>query len=448
MGVVGTVRRYTAEMGPAWVAGAIAAGPATMASLLTAGARFDYALLWIAVLSAVLGATSQYLAMRLGVLTGEGIVAVVEEYLGSGWAWLLVIDTVLASGLAQLVIMKTVAGVSATVAGDALGTAANPTLWAVFWAVVLAVGLVGGGYRIAEFGAKLLVSLAVVAFVASLFVVPIDVGAAASGLVPRIPAGLDGAVVAAGILGGAVHVTLITMHSYNLKARGWTRENYGLATFDVGASMLVAFGVYSLAIFLVAASVLSDPSLGTVGAAAALEPVAGANAKWLFLAGLLGAAVSTLGANAVVAPYLLADKLGWETDVSDSRYRAALLVTTLAGVGGVLVGGNVFSLLTATLAFGLVGTPFALALVLYLLNSEAVPEPNPTLANVGGVVLIAITTVVAASSLREQVASGVDAVTGFVLLFAAVLGAATLALLGLTVRERLRGEPAPASAAD
>ncbi|MFC7156949.1 NRAMP family divalent metal transporter [Halomarina halobia] len=442
------VESYVARMGPAWLAGAIAAGPATMASLVTAGAGFGYALLWIVVLSAGLGALSQYLAMRLGLLTEAGIVSVVEERLGSGWAWLLVADTVLASGLAQLVIMKTVADVSATVTG------LDARLWAVCWGLVLAAGLAGGGYRIAELGAKVLVSLVVLAFVASLLVVPVDVPAAATGLVPGIPAGVDGALVAAGILGGAVHITLVTMHSYTMRARGWTREEYGLATFDIGASMLAAFGVYSLGIFLVAATVLHDPSVSAGGltataAAQALGPLVGEHAKWLFLLGLWGAAVSTLGGNTVVPPYLLADKLGWERDVSDPRYRGAIVVTALAGIGGVFVGGQFFPLLVLTLAFGLVGTPFALALVLYLLNDgEAVPERTPTATNVGGVVLIAVTAITAGAFLREQVAGGFDPITLFVLLFAVALGVATLFLLALFVRERLAGDDPAVSSAD
>ena len=439
MGVGDRLRSYADAMGPTWLAGAIAAGPATMASLISAGAGFGYTLLWIALLSAVLGALAQYLSMRLGLLTEAGIVSVVESRLGDWWAWLLVVDTVLASGLAQLVIMKTVAGVSAAVTG------VSATVWAAVWGLVLAVGLAGGGYRFAEAGAKLLVSLVVLAFVASLFVVPIDPVAAAAGLVPRIPAGVSGALVAAGILGGAVHVTLVTMQSYTMRARGWTREQFGLARVDVAVSMLGAFGVYSLAIFLVAASVLHSPEvnaaeLTATAAAQALGPLAGEYARWLFLLGLWGAAVSTLGANTVVPPYLLADKLGWERDVSDARYRAAVVVVALAGVAGVFVGGEFFPLLVLTLAFGLVGTPFALALVLYLLNDpEAVPEVNSTAANVGGVVLVGVTAVTAGSFLQEQVAAGLTPVTLFVVAFAAVLGVATLVLLGLFVRERLGG---------
>jgi manganese transport protein len=423
----GRIRDYVSEMGPSWVAGSIAAGPATMASLVAAGAGFDYALLWVVVLSAVAGALAQYLAMRLGLLTEQGIVGVVEEHLGETWAWILVADVVVAAGVAQLVIMNTVATVSATMTG------VDARIWGVVWALVLVAGLAGKGYRFVELAAKVLVSGVVLAFVASLFVVPIDPGRAAAGLVPSLPAG--SAVVAAGILGGAVHITLITMHSYTMRARGWTEREYGLATFDVGASMLVAFGIYSVAIFLVTASVLADPDLTTVSAAQALGPLVGPGAKWLFLLGLGGAAVSTLGGNTIVPPFLVADKLGWGTTVEDTRYRALLASVALLSAPGAFIGGQVLGQLVLVLALGTVGTPFAIAVVLYLLNSAAVPEPTPTLANVGGVGLLAVSGGLAANFVRGQVAGGVDALSSVVLAFAVVLGVATVALLGKFARE-------------
>ncbi|MFB6068679.1 MAG: NRAMP family divalent metal transporter [Halobacterium sp.] len=436
----GRVAAALERMGPTWLAGAIAAGPATMASLITAGATFGYTLLWIVVLSAVLGALAQYLSTRLGLLSGtEGIVSTAEEHLGETWAWILVVDAVLAAGLAQLVIMKTVADVSATVTG------VDARVWGVAWAVVLAVGLAGGGYRVAELGAKLLVSVVVLAFLASLFVVPIDAGAAVSGFAPRIPAGIDGALVAAGILGGAVHITLVTMQSYTMRARGWTRSDYGFAKLDVGVSMLGAFGIYSLAIFLVTASVLHDPSvsageLTATAAAEALGPLVGPAAQWLFLLGLWGAAVSTLGGNTVVPPYLVADKLGWETDVSDTRYRALLAGVALLSAGGAFLGGAFFPLLVLVLAFGLVGTPFAIAVVLVLLNSDAVPESTPTFANVGGVVLFGVTSVTAGSFVRGQLASvGRDPAATFVVAFAFAMALATA---GLVVKHLLGGTTA------
>lgn len=435
--VRGRIGQLRGSLGPAWLAGAIAAGPATMASLVTAGASFGYALLWVVVLSAIAGAFAQYLAARLGLGSGKGIIATVEARLGERWAWLLVLDGVLAAGLAQLVIMKTVADVSETATGI------DARLWGICWAVVLAVGLAGGGYRVAEIGAKVLVSGIVLAFLASLLVVPIDPGAAVGGLVPYVPAGVGETLVAAGILGGAVHVTLVTMHTYTVRARGWTDTDLDLATTDVLASMLVAFGAYSIAIFLVTASVLHAPgidpgSLTATGAAQALGPLVGPAAEWLFLLGLWGAAVSTLGGNTVVPPYLVADKLGYGTTIGDWRYRALLVGTALASAAGPFLGGSFFPLLVLVLAFGLVGTPFALAVVLYLLNdAEVVPETPGTVVNLAGLVLLVVTATTAGAFVREQAAT-LDLVGNpvgvFVVAFAVVLGAATVFLLAGFVR--------------
>lgn len=427
----GTIREYLREMGPSWVAGAIAAGPASMASLISAGAGFDYTLLWVVILSAVAGALAQYLAMRLGLLTERGIVGVVETHLGEWWAWILVADVVIAAGVAQLVIMNTVASVSETITGI------DARIWGVVWAFVLAIGLAVRGYRFLEIVVKVLVIAIVVAFVASLFVVPIDPGRAAQGLVPAIPPG--SAVLAAAILGGAVHITLITMHSYTMQARDWTTREYGLATFDIGASMLVAFGIYSVAIFLVSASVLSDPDLTTVGAAEALGPLVGPTAQWLFLLGLGGAAVSTLGANTIVPPFLVADKLGWGTTVEDSRYRALLTGVALISGVGAFIGGEILGQLVLVLALGTVGTPFAIAVVLYLLNAASVPTSNSTLANIGGVGLLLVSGTLAGNFVREQITAGVGILSGAVLVFGILLAIATIALVGTYIRNEAIG---------
>jgi manganese transport protein len=372
---IGRVTGYLERLGPTWLAGAIAAGPATMVSLLVAGASFGYALLWVVVLSAILGTVGQYLAMRLGLLTEAGIVAVVEDHLGSVWAWVLVVDVVLAAGLAQLVIMKTLANVSATI--------------------------------------------------------------------------VSSAGIAAGVLGGAVHITLLTMQSYTMRARGWTERDRGIARFDVVSSMLVAFGIFSFAVFLVAASVLPeagvDPAtIDEIQAAQALGPIAGEYATWLFLLGLWGAAVSTLGGNTIVPPYLLADKLDWEQSVEDLRYRAALVAVTLASAIGAFLEGAFFELLVLVLAFGLVGTPFALAVILVLVNdTDVVGETNSTLENVGGFVLLTVAVVLASEFVLEELpaASTGDPIALFVVGFAVAMALAILGLVGTTVRDRLRAGP-------
>jgi manganese transport protein len=407
-----------------------------MGALLTGGASFGYALLWVVVISALFGALAQYLATKLAVATEEGLVETVERRFGEKWAWLLVADVVLVSGFAQLIIMKTVASVSGIL------TPFNATLWGIVWAIILAVGLAGGGYRIAELGAKVVVSAVVLAFVASLFVVPIDPAAAAGGLVPTIPSG--GAIAAAGILGGAVHITIITMQTYTVKARGWTREDIDLAQFDISVSMLLAFGIFSIATFLVAAGALfgtvDGQGLRAIAAASALEPIAGQFGKQLFLVGLLGAAVSTLGGNTLVTPYVVADKLGWATDVSDSRYRTLLAGTALVSGGGVFIGGAFLGQLVLVLAVGTVGTPFALALVLVLLNDpETAGEAPSAVLNFGGVLVFGVASVLAGNFVVGQLNKGLTLLSGSVLAFAGLLGLATLVLVGSHLRTQFGG---------
>lgn len=430
-------RAYLDGLGPTWIAGAIAAGPATMATVVTAGASFGYDLLWVVVIAAVFGAVAQYLAMRVGLLTEVGLVEAVETHLGERWAWLLVVDVVLAAGLAQLIILKTAADVTELLTG------VDARVWGIAWALVLALGLGLGGYRFLEALAKVLVGAVVVAFVASVTVVDVDPAAAAGGLSPTIPAGVDGALIAAAVLGGALHVTLVTMQSYTMRSRGWSRDDYGLATFDVITSMGLAFGAYALAIFLVAAAVLHDPAAGVidldaVAAAEALEPALGSLGSWVFLLGLLGAAVSTLGGNTFVPPYVIADKLDIDREVSDPRYRALVVAVALISATGVFIEGAFLELLVFVLAFGLVGTPFALALVVYLANDrsavDTVASPSATGA---GLVLIGVSGVLAGEFVLDR-RPFVGALDWFVVAFAVVFGLATLALGWRYVRERPR----------
>ena len=160
---VNSWKSHISQIGPSWIVGAIAAGPATMAAVITAGATFGHVFLWIVILSAVLGSLAQYLSMRLGLLTEAGIIQTVEKNLGGNWAWLLVIDVVICAGLAQLIIMKGVADISEIITG------VDSRLWGIMWAIILAVGLAGKGYRFIELVAKILVCTIVLIFIFSLY---------------------------------------------------------------------------------------------------------------------------------------------------------------------------------------------------------------------------------------------------------------------------------------
>lgn len=430
-------------IGPAWVASAIAAGPATMASVLGAGSSFEYKLLWVVILSAFLGMMSQLLSMRLGLLTEDGIVSVVEKKLGKFWAWVLVVDTVIAAGLAQLVLVKGLCDVSEEITG------LDARIWAAIWSPVLALSLTIGGYKLLEFVAKILVVGLVGIFVAALFTVSIS-SKAASGLIPTLPAGSGNNIAA--ILGGAVHITLITMQSYTMKARGWDMRNHRLACVDIVLSMLFAFGTYSVAIFLVAAAELFPvpeqcPVLTPTCASLALEPIAGSSSKWLFLIGLWCASFTTVGGNSVIPPFLVADKLGWGTTIKDMRFRIMLGCWAFICGVGVFLQGDLFQSLRNILAVGLIATPFALVIVLYMLNDEkTVGVTAGILANATGLLLLGISWLSIGYYLYDMIEPAVEASSFapisddpaniLVLIFTFVITTLTFVLIGFFVREK------------
>ena len=109
--------RFFRQMGPAWIISAVACGPATMASVSIAGAHYGFQLLWVVVLSALLAFVVQFMAAKVGIIGGKGIIALVEESWGNVWAWILMIDALLATWLAAAVLMKALVSTTGLVTG-------------------------------------------------------------------------------------------------------------------------------------------------------------------------------------------------------------------------------------------------------------------------------------------------------------------------------------------
>lgn len=391
---VGRVRQYFKQMGPAWIIAADASGPATLASLCIAGATYSYNLLWVVILSVLFGATAQYLAARIGIIEGRGIITAVEDRLGKVWGWIVAVDALLVTWLAALVLMNALVGITS------LMTGIDSPLWSVPFAFLIAVMLIRGGYRWFEVMCKGLVIFILACFVITLGMVDLSWHGIAEGLIPNIPGGMESALMMAAIMGGAVHITIIGLHTYNTNAKGWTRDDLGLAWFDNTVSMGLAFGLYSIIIFLVAAAVLHPHNISVrtaTDAALSLEPLLGTGAKIIFLFGIWGAAFSTLSPTMLAATYFFVDKMKWPLDRKDRRFAGTAIAGAVIVSFGPFLKGGFFLLLPLMLALGLCGTPLIIGIILYLLNRRDVagPDRNSFVLNILGVITLLITTFLA-----------------------------------------------------
>ncbi len=389
-----TVIRSAARFGPAWIISAVACGPATMASVSMAGGLYGYQLLWVVGLSALFAFVAQYMAAKVGLIGQKGIVSIVEETWGKTLAWILTLDALAATWLSAAALMKALVGSTVVLSGI------QGWWWGPLYALLL-FGLVGlGGYRALELVCKILVTLVVVCFMITVVVVAPSFREILGGLAPSFPGGAQGGLMMAGIMGGAVHITIIAMHTYNVNARGWTRTQTGLARSDTFWSMFVAFGLYSTALFL-AAAVVIHPRGTTIKSAfdlaQALKPILGPYAGAVFMTGFYAAVLSTITPTFMAGGYLLADKLGWKTDAKDNKFKLLVLVGCLISLSGLLVKGSFLVMLVIMLALGLCGTPFIILLLLLLLNKKswAGAQKNGLVLNLLGILTLAITTLLA-----------------------------------------------------
>jgi len=386
-------------MGPAWIISAVACGPATLASVAIAGAAYGYSLLWVVLLSAVFGTTAQYLAAKVGILEGKGIIAATEQHLGKSWAWILAIDALLATWLAAMVLMSALSGITSLITGI------DSPYWGVVYGILIALFLVREGYRKFETVCKILVLFVVGCFIATLFMADLSVSGIAKGLLPNLPGGIDAALMMAAIMGGAVHITIIGMHTYTTNARSWKPRDLALARFDTISSMGLAFGIYSVAIFLVAAAVLHPNGIAVkkaTDAAFALQPLLGGNAMRIFMAGLWAATLSTLSPTFMAGAYFIADKMGWHLNVRDKGFAIAVFAGCLVSMLGPFLKGSFFLLLPLMLALGLTGTPLIIAIILYLLNRSECQERNSFFLNCMGGLTFMVTVFLAVRFLLTQ----------------------------------------------
>ena len=201
-------RRRLALFGPAFVAAIAYVDPGNFATNFSAGARYGYLLLWVIVAANLMAMLVQSLSAKLGLATGSSLPRLCREHyprpvVTGLWlqAELVAMATDLAEVLGGAIALNLLFGVPLFPGGVITGLVAF---------AVLALQNRGDRRFIGAVTALFAVILA--AFLLILLRVPVDAGAAAAGLLPR----LDGAgtlVLATGILGATVMPHAIYLHS-------------------------------------------------------------------------------------------------------------------------------------------------------------------------------------------------------------------------------------------
>jgi Mn2+/Fe2+ NRAMP family transporter len=324
----GAAATLLAVVGPGLLAGLSDDDPAGITTYSILGADYGYQLLWVLTLSTAALVVFHELGVRLGIVTGKGLLTLVRERYGGRAAGLV---------LSALVIANT------------------GTLCAEFAGVAAAMDLLGGMSRylsvpLAAVGVSALVlresfrhvehfllalSSVFVAYVISGLLAHPDWGATAKGLVvPGIPLTRDALLVAVATIGTTLAPWgLDFIQSYAVDKQLRVKDlRYERVDVVVGA---VLTGVIGLFVVLACAATLHTQGVSVEDAgdaARALEPLAGGLAATLFGLGFLGAALLAAAIVPLSTAYSISETLGRKANLDDTFAEARSFYLSYAAV--------------------------------------------------------------------------------------------------------------------
>jgi NRAMP (natural resistance-associated macrophage protein)-like metal ion transporter len=310
----GGLAALLAVVGPGLLAGLSDDDPAGITTYSILGAKYGYELLWVLALATAALIVFHELGVRLGIVTGKGLLTLVREHYGPRAAALV---------LSALVIANT-----GTLCAEFAGVAAAMELLTGM-SRYLSVPLAAAGVsalvlresfrRVEHF--LLALSSVFIAYIVSGFLAHPDWGAAAKGLVvPNLPQSREALLVTVATVGTTLAPWgLAFIQSYavdkRLKVKDLGYERIDVIVGAVLTGVIGFFVVVACAATLHAGGVEINDARDAAGA---LEPLAGSFAATLFGLGLLGAALLAAAIVPLSTAYSISEAFGRRADLNDS----------------------------------------------------------------------------------------------------------------------------------
>jgi len=337
---LGGLATLLAVIGPGMLAGLSDDDPAGITTYSILGAEYGYELLWVLVLSTGALIIFHQMAVRVGVVTGKGLMTLIRERWGHPVAH-LVLTALVAANLGTL--CAEFAGVAA--ASDLLGFD-QPLVVVPLVAVAVSLLVLRGSFRRVEH-ILLAISAVFVTYIVSGFLAGPDWGSAAKGMVvPSIPLNRDAILIAVATVGTTLApwgLTFIQSYAVDkrLKVKDLKYERIDVAVGAILTGVIGAFVVVACA----ATIHVAGGSIETAGdAARALEPLAGGLASQLFAFGFLGAALLAVAIVPLATAYSVSETTGGRHDLNDSfseakQFYVSYMVVVAVAAAVVMVPG-------------------------------------------------------------------------------------------------------------
>lgn len=386
-----TKPRILSILGPGLVTGASDDDPSGIATYSQIGAQFAYGASWTLLFSYPLMVAIQIISGRLGRTTGRGVAGNLRKFYSS---WLVL-------PCVGLLLLANVINIGADI--GAMGDAAKLVIGGPSLLYIVVFGFACAGLQIfLEYKQYVRflkwLSLALLAYVATLFVVKIDWAALGAGFfIPRVQLSASFLTAIVAIFGTTISPYLFFWQAAqeveDLKEKPErdplkhapeqapeANRRINLDTFaGMGVSNFIALSIMVTAAATLHAHNITDIN-SSADAAKALEPVAGKFAEILFVIGILGTGLLAVPVLAGSAAYGLGETFRWPTGLArkpkDAKaFYVTVAVATLLGAALNFSGINpIDALFWSAVVNGVVAVPIMVVMMIMAASKRVMGE--------------------------------------------------------------------------
>ncbi|MBN8786006.1 MAG: Nramp family divalent metal transporter [Terrimonas sp.] len=360
------VRQLLTSLTPGLITAALIFGPSKMTITSKLGAQFGYSLLWIVGVAIFFMCFFSNMAVRIGMALDKSVLTVVAEKFGRKAA--------IALGVCIFIVCASFQSGNSTGVGISLGelTDTSPVIWVVIVnALSILLLFTKNIYKMLERVMISLIAIMLLSFVVTFIIVKPEAKAMAEGLVPRIPDGSLGLVIAF----GASFISIVGAFYQAYLVNEKRKASKGKPVKYDSVFGILVLGTLSVIVMICAAVVLHPAGIKVTKAtdmSLALIPAFGKSASYVFLIGLFGAAFSSLIGNASAGGTLLSDAIGKSSKVggATSRWLTAAIII-VGAVISIIFGSAPLQLIVLAQSITIFIVPVIGFTLFYVSNNKA-----------------------------------------------------------------------------
>lgn len=350
------------------ITAALVFGPSKVTITSKLGADFGFDLLWIVAVAIFFMVVFTAMAARIGMASDVSFLTLIRNKWGGPAA--------VAAGVGVFLVTASFQAGNSIGIGISIAELFNssPTPWIIgFNLFGISLLFFRSFYKVLEKIMIGLILIMLVSFLVTLFLSKPPLVQIAGGLVPSIPAGSFGLVIA--FMASCFSVVGACYQAYLIQERRRIHPQGRQTSRDSMPGILI-LGIMSAIVLICAAAVLHPKNLPVNSGsdmARVLEPLFGNYASAFFLIGLFGAAFSSLIGNASLGGTLMGDALGFGSRFSSKRVRGLIaLVMTIGATIAIIFGNLPIQLMIFAQSITILVVPF-IGIALYLIaNDEAI----------------------------------------------------------------------------